>query len=49
LQNFVSATSVPINAPTVAAKPGQTIILWGTGLGPVTGGDNVPPRSEISA
>ena len=32
LQNFVSASNQPINSPTVAAKPGQAITLWGTGL-----------------
>ncbi len=43
LQNFVAVDSQPVNAPNVAAKPGQTIILWGTGLGPIAGGDNVAP------
>src|SRR5207253_8114291 len=28
---------------TITAQPGQVITLWGTGLGPVTGGDNVAP------
>jgi uncharacterized protein (TIGR03437 family) len=43
LQNFVSATNQPTNSPTISAQPGQAITLWGTGLGPVSGGDNVPP------
>lgn len=43
LQNFIAADNMPVNEPTIAAQPGQTIILWGTGLGPVAGGDNVPP------
>jgi len=49
-QNFISASQLDINRLTTGtvsgftvspAKPGQTLILWGTGLGPVTGGDNV--------
>jgi hypothetical protein len=28
---------------THAAQPGQTLILWGTGLGPVHSGDTLPP------
>ena len=47
LQNFVSATSQPINQPTVTAKNGQAITLWGTGLGPITTGDNVQPSRAI--
>jgi uncharacterized protein (TIGR03437 family) len=43
LQNFVSQTNQPINAPKISAQPGQTITLWGTGLGPVPYGDNVAP------
>ena len=42
-QNFVSATSVPTNSLTTAATPGQSVTLWGTGLGPVTFPDNVAP------
>ena len=43
LQNFNSQTDQPVNSLTVPAQPGQTIILWGTGLGPVTFPDNVAP------
>jgi uncharacterized protein (TIGR03437 family) len=28
---------------TTAAKPGETVVLYGTGLGPIPGADNVPP------
>jgi uncharacterized protein (TIGR03437 family) len=28
---------------TTAAKPGETIVLYGTGLGAISGADNVPP------
>lgn len=38
-QNYVSATQVPSNTLTSPATPGQTVILWGTGLGPVTGNE----------
>ncbi len=42
-QNFVSSTEQPLNSPSVTAKPGQTMILWGTGLGPIAGLDNAAP------
>lgn len=45
LQNYVTAANQPINSPTVTAQTGQIITMWGTGLGPVTGGDNVPPTA----
>ena len=45
VQNFVSATNQPINASTVPATPGQTVTIWGTGLGPVTFPDNVAPTA----
>ncbi|MGA2185999.1 MAG: hypothetical protein ABSH47_23515 [Bryobacteraceae bacterium] len=43
IQNFVSGPALPVNLPTVPATPNQTVILYGTGLGPVTFPDNVPP------
>ncbi|MBZ5607942.1 MAG: hypothetical protein LAP38_06790 [Acidobacteriia bacterium] len=39
-QNYESPTSLPLNLYTNAARPGQTIILWGTGLGAYTGGSD---------
>ena len=45
LQNYVSATNQPINAPKITAKPGQTITMWGTGLGPVPYPDTQPPKA----
>jgi uncharacterized protein (TIGR03437 family) len=45
LQNYVSAANQPINAPKITAQPGQTITLWGTGLGPVPYPDNQPPKA----
>jgi uncharacterized protein (TIGR03437 family) len=43
--NFLSADNQPVNSPTVTAQKGQVITLYGTGLGPVTGGDNVAPKA----
>ncbi len=48
-QNFNSATDIPLNLPTVPAKPGQIVILWGTGMGAVGGGDNIaPPAGDMT-
>ena len=45
-QNYESPTSVPLNLYTNPARPGQTIILWGTGLGPLASGtDDKPPQA----
>lgn len=45
-QNYESPTSVPLNLYTNPARPGQTLILWGTGLGPYTAGpDNQAPEA----
>jgi uncharacterized protein (TIGR03437 family) len=43
LQNYNSQADQPVNSLAVSAAPGQVITLWGTGLGPVTFGDNVAP------
>jgi uncharacterized protein (TIGR03437 family) len=49
LQNYISATELDVDRFTTGtvggvtispAKPGQALIAWATGLGPVTGGDN---------
>jgi uncharacterized protein (TIGR03437 family) len=42
-QNFVSQSSTPLNSLINAATPGQTVILWGTGLGPVSGDETSGP------
>ncbi len=42
-QNVASPTEYPLNTTTTPAKPGQIVILWGTGLGPIAGADNVAP------
>jgi uncharacterized protein (TIGR03437 family) len=45
LQNFVDAAHVPVNLPSVAAQPGQTMILYGTGLGAGLNPDNEAPTA----
>jgi uncharacterized protein (TIGR03437 family) len=51
VQNYVSQVDQPVNAITDAAHPGQVVILWGTGLGPISGGANVdagpPPVGNL--
>ena len=42
-QNFVTQTDQPVNTLLTAATPGQTMILWGTGLGPATGNEAAGP------
>ena len=46
--NFESENDQPLNATSRSARAGQTVVLWGTGLGAVTGGDDRPP-SEVGA
>ncbi|HYW43574.1 MAG TPA: hypothetical protein VE959_12005 [Bryobacteraceae bacterium] len=43
VQNFVSQGQTPLNTLLTSATPGQTVILWGTGLGPLSGGDATGP------
>jgi uncharacterized protein (TIGR03437 family) len=45
VQNFVSQASQPINSLSATARPGQTEILWGTGIGPATFSDAVAPTA----
>ncbi len=42
LQNHISSTVTPLNAFNEAAHPGQTVIAWGTGLGPVSFDETQP-------
>lgn len=51
ITNFESATSQPVNTAFRSARPGQTLILYGTGLGPLPAGtaDNTAaPAVEIN-
>lgn len=43
LQNVKSESDRPFNSPTQSAQPGQVMILWGTGLGPVSGDERSGP------
>jgi uncharacterized protein (TIGR03437 family) len=43
VQNVVSGTDQPLNGIFRPARPGQTMILWGTGLGPVAGNEAEGP------
>ncbi len=43
VQNFISGSNEPLNSLAAPAAPGQSIVIWGTGLGPVTFPDNVAP------
>jgi len=48
VQNFISATEAPLNALNQAAQPGQVVILWGAGLGPIEGSDaELPPVGSL--
>src|ERR1700733_710739 len=44
IQDYVSATDLPTNSIVAPAYPGQTVILWGTGLGPVSYSDAGPTQ-----
>ena len=44
VQNYVSASSTPLNGLTNSANDGTTLILWGTGVGPAPGGDDNHPQ-----
>lgn len=45
LQNFNSDLDRPANSHIEAAKPGQVVTLWGTGLGPVSFDETMPPQT----
>ncbi len=46
IQNYISNTSQPVNTITTPATAGQTVILWGTGLGAITTPDAGPPSTS---
>jgi len=48
-QNYNSATDIPLNLPTVPAKPGQIVILWATGMGAIAASDaNAPGAGDMT-
>jgi len=44
IQNVETSTDRPINSTVRTARPGQIVVLWGTGLGPGLNADNVPAQ-----
>lgn len=42
VQNYISATQVPLNSLGNSAQPGQTLIVYATGLGSSGSPDNLP-------
>ncbi len=48
LQNFITQTNQPLNSLAQTAAPGQAIILWGTGLGPVSADNVAPTPGDLS-
>jgi len=49
LQNAVSATNLPLNSNQASATPGQTEVLYLTGLGPINAPDNQAPPANLPA
>lgn len=45
VQNYVSAANQPLNSLAAPAARGQSVVIWGTGLGPVSFPDNVAPTA----
>jgi uncharacterized protein (TIGR03437 family) len=42
-QNYVDPANYPLNLPATPARPGQIVLVWGTGLGPIPAPDNLAP------
>ena len=49
VQNVMGSEDLQLNGPETPAMPGQTVTLWGTGLGGVQGSDSVPADARQSA
>lgn len=48
IQNVNSESDRPINSPAATARPRQVVILWATGLSPITAPDNqAPPAADL--
>ena len=45
IQNFVAQENQPFNSLSEAARPGQVVTLWATGLGAGLNEDNVAPQA----
>ena len=49
VQNVNSESDRPVNTILNSARPGQAMILWGTGLGPIAGSDRgAPPVGDLN-
>jgi uncharacterized protein (TIGR03437 family) len=47
-QAVVQDANYKFNSATFAFQPGETVVLWGTGLGPISGSDaNAPPSGNL--
>jgi uncharacterized protein (TIGR03437 family) len=44
VQNYRSAADQPVNSSVEAARPGQVVTVWATGLGAALNADNVAPE-----
>ncbi len=50
VQNWYSASDLRLNTVFESARPGQAVIIWGTGLGPIEGNDaDLPPVGNLDA
>jgi uncharacterized protein (TIGR03437 family) len=47
IQNFVTAAEQPVNSLQTPARPGQTVILWATGLGAVANDTIAPSAGDL--
>ena len=47
IQNFNTEANQPFNTLLESARPGQTVILWGTGLGPVQSNQVAQEAAEV--
>ncbi len=43
IQNYDASGNPSTNTINNSAQPGQTVVIWGTGLGPITGDDSTTP------
>ncbi|MEX2302248.1 MAG: DUF192 domain-containing protein [Bryobacterales bacterium] len=44
-QRYVSETDHPLATSAAPARPGETVVLWGTGMGPVTEPESNAPQT----
>ncbi len=49
VQNVMGSGELQLNGPETPARPGQTVTLWGTGLGAVAGPDAIPSAARQAA